>query len=129
MGADAQSLVWIVDDAESVRKSLCAVLETTDMAVRDYPSAAAFLTDFDPAARGFLIVDHHMPEMNGLELLQHLQHLQAQGSLPPTIVITGDGDAALRNKVLAAGGLAMLNKPVDGDELIEMLEKFTANGS
>src|SRR4051812_41636572 len=124
MGADAQGLVWIVDDAESVRKSLSAVLETADMAVRDYPSAAAFLADFDPAIPGFLIVDHQMPEMTGLELLQALR---ARGDMPPAIVITGDGDAALKTKVLAAGGLAMLNKPVDGDELIVMLEKLKAN--
>jgi len=126
MAPGHKAVVWIVDDAESVRKSLAAVLETAAMVVREFPSARAFLSEFDPEEVGCLVVDHHMPDMTGLELLQHLKAL---GAVPPAIVITGDGDGALKQRVLEAGALAMLNKPVDGDELIVMLEKLTLNAT
>lgn len=124
MPAGKGTVVWIVDDVESVRKSIAAVLETANMAVCDYPSAAEFLAEFKPGAIGCLIVDHHMPEMTGLELLQHLQ---ARSGAPPTIVITGQGDEALKKRILDAGAMTMLNKPVDADELIQLIERAMLN--
>jgi FixJ family two-component response regulator len=115
-----RALVWVVDDVESVRKSIAAVLETADMTVRDYRCAADFLADFKHGTAGCLIVDHHMPDMTGLELLRHLT---AGRGAPPTIVISAHGDRALKDKVLAAGAVAMLDKPVDAGELISMVER------
>lgn len=115
-----RTLVWVVDDVTSVRKSIAAALETADVTVRDYPSAADFLADFKPGTSGCLIVDHHMPGMTGLELLQHLR--SGQGA-PPTIIISGHGNQALRDKIMAAGAVAMLDKPVDADELLAVVER------
>ncbi|HUO03001.1 MAG TPA: response regulator [Rhizomicrobium sp.] len=123
MAAD-RTLIWLVDDVESVRKSIAAVLETADMRVQDYPSAADFLADFKPGTAGCLIVDHHMPGMTGLELLTHLD-----GDAPPTIVISAHGNQALRNRIMKAGAVAMLDKPVDADELIAVVERALVNPS
>ena len=109
---------------KSVRKSLAAVLETADIVVRDYPSAQAFLADYRQGSVGCLVVDHQMPDMTGLELLQHLQ---SRGNVPPAIVITGHGNAALRERCLRAGARAMLDKPVDPDELIDMIQDIALN--
>jgi FixJ family two-component response regulator len=113
-----RTLVWVVDDVESVRKSIAAVLETADMQVCDYPSAADFLADFKPGTCGCLIVDHQMPGMTGIDLLKHLDR-----AAPPTIVISAHGNQALRERALAAGAVAMIAKPVDADELIGMVER------
>ncbi len=119
-----RTLVWVVDDVESVRKSIAAVLETADMRVCDYSCAADFLADFKPGTTGCLIVDHHMPGMTGLELLKHLG---AGAAAPPTIVISAHGNQALRNRILAAGAVAMLDKPVDAGELIAVVERALVN--
>lgn len=125
MNTDPRVVVWIVDDAASVRKSIGAVLETANIQVRDYGSAAEFLADFNPDSPSCLIVDHHMPDMTGLELLLHLRK---QGVTVPVIVITGQGDPVLKQKALQAGALTMLHKPVDGDELITLIEGAVAGG-
>jgi len=122
--AGNRTLVWLVDDVESVRKSIAAVLETADMRVRGYASAVDFLADFNPGTTGCLIVDHHMPGMTGLELLNHLK---AGPAAPPTIVISAHGNQALRNRILAAGAVAMLDKPVDAGELIAVVERALVN--
>ena len=119
-----RTLVWLVDDVESVRKSIAAVLETADMRVQDYSSAADFLADFKPGTEGCLIIDHHMPGMTGLELLTHLN---AERNAPPTIVISAHGNQALRSRILAAGAVAMLDKPVDAGELIAVVERALVN--
>lgn len=119
-----RTLVWVVDDVESVRKSIAAVLETAHMRVLDYSSAKDFLADFKPGTEGCLIVDHHMPDMTGLELLNHLN---ADKVAPPTIVISAHGNQTLRNRIMAAGAVAMLDKPVDADELIAVVERALVN--
>ncbi len=116
-------IVWIVDDAVSVRKSIGAVLETADFTVRDYGSAGEFLKDFAPIEPSCLIVDHHMPDMTGIELLSQLRK---DGVAVPVIVITSKGDPVLKRKALEAGAVTMLHKPVDGDELIALIEKLIA---
>jgi two-component system, LuxR family, response regulator FixJ len=116
-------VVWIVDDAVSVRKSIGAVLETADITVRDYGSAGEFLADFAPVEPSCLIVDHHMPDMTGLELLIQLRK---DGVTVPVIVITGKGDPVLKEQALKAGAVTMLHKPVDGDELIILIESLIA---
>ena len=121
-----RTLVWLVDDVESVRKSIAAVLETANMRVRDYSSARDFLADFKPGIEGCLIVDHQMPGMTGLELLTHLN---AGCGAPPTIVISAHGDKALRKRIMAAGAVAMLDKPVDAGELIALVERALVNAS
>ncbi len=126
MPAMTRPVVWLVDDTESVRKSLTAVLETADMQVRGYSSADAFFKEFTPAANALLVVDHFMPDMNGLELLLELQRKKIT---VPSIVITGNADTGLEDKVKKAGALMMLHKPVDGDELITLIEKIMAKKS
>jgi two-component system response regulator FixJ len=121
---DPRLVVWIVDDAVSVRKSIGAVLETADIAVRDYGSAKEFLADFVPIEPGCLIADYHMPDMTGLDLLLHLRQ---EGITVPVIIVTGQGDSALKQKALKAGAVTMLHKPVDGDELIALIESVVAD--
>jgi FixJ family two-component response regulator len=124
MGNKSHVVVWLVDDAESVRHSLTAVLETSNITVRDYPTARAFLEDYQASSASCLIVDHHMPDMTGIQLLQHLR---SAGTTLPSILISGHGDNALREKALAAGAVAMFTKPVDGNELITFIERLIAN--
>lgn len=124
MSAGKRTIVWIVDDVESVRKSIAAVLETANMAVCDYASASAFLAAFKPGAIGCLVVDQNMPEMTGIELLQHLRRM---AGAPPSIMITAHGARELKEKALAAGALAVVEKPVDADDLIALIEKVMLN--
>lgn len=115
--------ICVVDDVESVREALAAVLEAAELPVQVYASAADFLKSAKHPI-GCLVVDQHMPDMTGLELLQQLKSL---GNAPPSIVITGQGDPFLRNKVIEAGAITMMHKPVDGDELVTLIERVIAN--
>lgn len=115
---------WIVDDSRSVRESIRALLESCGLIVMDYASGPEFLDHFDPSARGCLVADFHMPEMTGLELLEAVR---ARGSALPVIIITGKGDSLLAEQIARAGALKMLHKPVDGDELLALVEPLMAD--
>ncbi len=92
--------------------------------MRDYGSAAEFLADFSPDITGCLVVDHHMPDMTGLELLILLRN---QGIDIPVIVVTGQGDSVLKKKVEDAGAVTMLHKPVNGNELGALIRSVMPN--
>lgn len=110
--------VCVVDDDAAVRDSLRVLLESHGLVVRDYASAREFLTDTTSGRAGCLLLDLHMPEMDGLNLLEQLR----QQKIPTvTVIITGRGDSALKARAQRAGALAFLDKPVDEDELISVI--------
>lgn len=112
------SVVHVVDDDEAVRDSTRALLESHGFEVRDYASAREFLLDTPPKPKGCVLLDLHMPGMGGLELLDALC---ARGSKLPVIAITGCSDSALKERVVRAGALMLLDKPVADDALLRAL--------
>nr|WP_198031181.1 response regulator [Bradyrhizobium sp. th.b2] len=71
-------------------KSLSRLLRSRSFHVHTYGSGQEFLASLANGLPGCLIVDFQMPEMNGLELQQHLL---SNGIKIPTIFITAHGDA------------------------------------
>ncbi|RAV68084.1 response regulator transcription factor, partial [Aerococcus mictus] len=119
--AGSQSrVVCVVDDDAAVRDSMRVLLESHGLRVREYASARAFLGDTLNENADCLLLDHHMPEMNGLELLEILRSRKVATA---AIVITGRSDNTLRARAIRAGALACLDKPVDEDELFHSIDK------
>lgn len=114
-------LIGIVDDDEAVRDSLAILLEACGYAVVCFGSALAFLNNADITGLLCLLVDIHMPGMNGLELVELLR---GRGIDTPTIIITGAADAALRATADRFEQLTFLEKPVDGDQLLDTIEQI-----
>lgn len=113
-------VVCVVDDDAAVRDSMRVLLESHGLTVRDYASARAFLGDGSNENADCLLLDHHMPEMNGLELLETLRRRKISTA---AIVITGRSDNSLRARAERAGALACLEKPVDEEELFHSIDK------
>ncbi len=118
--------VYVVDDDDAVRDSLRLLLESYGMAVHDFGSARSFLSDLPKLGNCCLLLDLHMPEMSGLELLGELR---ARGADIPVIAITGRGDTSLRARVKEAGALDLLLKPVNDDELLGAIGRALRQGA
>jgi FixJ family two-component response regulator len=118
--------VYIVDDDAAVRDSLSVLLESKGYAVRSFRSAPEFLTIAPSLLLGCLIVDIRMPEMDGLELQQHL----IDHSLDfPLIVITGHGDVPLAVRTMKAGAVDFIEKPFALEAILSSLRcRFLAIG-
>jgi two-component system, LuxR family, response regulator FixJ len=111
-------VVAVVDDDEAIRDSLKLLLETCGFGVGTYESAQEFLSDAEAERSCCLVLDIHMPGMNGVELLRTLQ---AAARNVPTVVITGRPDAALCRQALAAGARAVFEKPVNDGTLLDTI--------
>jgi len=110
--------VCVVDDNVWVCDSLRVLLETYGYRVLTYPSGEAFLEDERRHSAGCLVVDQHMPGLDGLDVVAALH---GNGGCRPTVLITGRPDAAIAARARAFGLLAILEKPFAGSRLVELI--------
>ena len=122
----AQLKVYVIDDDESVRDSMRALLESFAIEVSDYPSAGDFLARVSAPTNGCMLLDLHMPGMSGLELLELMRQ---RGWDLPVIVITGRSDDLLKERASRAGVVAFLDKPVDESTLMNALNRAFAHST
>jgi FixJ family two-component response regulator len=120
MLAEQPKTVLVVDDDPAVLNSLRFALEIEGYVVATFPGARDVLAAPLPSA-ACLVIDHNLPGMNGLELLAELRRLGADG---PAVLVTSHPPQILRDRA-AAAGLAIIEKPLLGNALIEMIRKLT----
>jgi len=113
-------VVFIVDDDDAVRDSLGRLLESAGFTVMRYPSAEAFLLDFDPLRVGCLLLDVSMPGMSGLELADILA---ARGTPMETVYLTAHGDIPMTVRAMRGGAVDFLEKPAPVETLIARLRE------
>jgi len=123
ISAPIQPTVYIVDDDPGVRKSLRWLVETIEVPVKTFASAASFLEVYQADHPGCLILDVRMPEMNGLDLQEELNH---RGVELPIIMLTGYGDVPTVVRALKKGAIEFLEKPIDDEALLKQVRRALA---
>ena len=108
-------VVHIIDDDDAARDSLAFLLQASQLNVRTYETAPAFLADIKNIPPGCVITDVRMPEMSGIDLLRRLRE---SGIDIPVIVITGHGDIPLAVEAMKFGACDFFEKPYDDDALL-----------
>jgi len=112
--------VYLIDDDDSVRRSLRFMLESYDLKITDFDSAEAFFTTVDLTLPGCALVDVRMPGLSGPQL--HLE-LVAKNSPLAVIYLTGHGDVPMAVEALKLGAVDFFQKPADGAKLAEAVVK------
>lgn len=113
-------LVAVVDDEESVRKALGRLLRAAGLDAHCYASGQSFLDAIEADLPSCLVLDLHMPGLNGMEVLERLGDRDPR---LPTIVITGHDEPDTETRCLTMGAAAYLRKPVDDHELLQRIDE------
>ena len=119
-GGPTNETIFLIDDDISVREGLTALIESVDLPVRAFGSAAEFLTAKPVHAEGCVVLDINMPGMNGLDLQREMN---AAGVPLPVIFLTGHGDIPMTVQALKAGAVHFLTKPVRADDLLAAIRQ------
>jgi putative two-component system response regulator len=112
------SKVLIVDDDPAVVEVLTAYLEESIDEVRGLTDSKQVEHVFAQFAPDLLLLDLHMPQPDGFEVLRRLRSVRQSLGFLPVIVLTGDTGHVARNSALILGADEFLIKPVDRDELV-----------
>jgi len=112
------NLISVVDDDESVSRTTKLLVETFGYRAAVFESAERFLKSDQLYETSCLLLDIHMPGMNGLELQRHLA---GEGYSIPTIFITAYGDKESRRQAMGPGVGAFLDKPFSDEQLLKSI--------
>lgn len=112
-------LVHVVDDEESIRRSLQFLLRTAGYRVEQWRDGEEFLKGVDRAAPACVLLDVRMPRMDGLEVQAEMKR---RGFLQPVIVLTGHGDVATAVRAMQGGAVDFLEKPFERESLLQALD-------
>jgi len=123
--ASPAAMVFVVDDDDSVRKSLTRVLTGAGFEVEPFASVQAFLARRRYDGPCCLVLDVHMPGLTGLDLQEALT---AAGRLLSIVFITGFVDVRESVRAMKGGAVDFLTKPVAATELVAAIRRGIARG-
>jgi FixJ family two-component response regulator len=116
--APATPVVFVVDDDVSVRESLELLIRSAGWRPETFSSAREFLSRPRELAPGCLVLDVHLPDLNGLDLQERVAVDRAE---LPIILITGYGDVPMAVRAMKAGAVEVLTKPFRDDLLLSAI--------
>jgi FixJ family two-component response regulator len=114
------AIVFVIDDDQSVRKSVARMLDAAHYAVELFESASMFLARPAHPGASCVIVDVQMPGLNGVDLQKALIE---RGREEQLVFITGHGNIPMCADVMKAGAVDFLPKPFKRKELVESIER------
>ena len=120
MSATINRMVFVIDDDESVRKSLKRLLGSADYETEIFGSASDFLDRPPYPGPSCVIVDVKMPGLDGIQFQQALIQNRREEQL---VFITGHGDVPMCAQAMKAGAVDFLSKPFKPHELLKCVER------
>jgi two-component system, LuxR family, response regulator FixJ len=111
--------VAVVDDDDAVRDSLQFLLEAAGYSVVTFGSAAQFLDEARIGDLSCLVVDQHMPDQTGLQLVTSLRQ---RGDNVPIALITGSPSPDLFRMADELGVAKVMEKPLDDEALLTFVQ-------
>jgi FixJ family two-component response regulator len=114
-----QKHVYIVDDDESVCRSLKLLLSTFGFEVSTFLSAEEYFSKVPNSDPGCLVMDIHMPGLNGWEALKRSIAL---GVERPVIMISANKTSGNNERALNSGAVGYLLKPFTDQALVDLIQ-------
>ncbi len=119
----AKPTVYVVDDDQQMRDSLCALLEVLAYEVMSFSAPGAFSRYYRADMPGCLVLDIRMPRQSGLELYEQLLK---DGKRLPVIFITAHADVTTAVAAMKTGAIEFLEKPFDRETLVDRVRNALA---
>ena len=123
MGTKTHPRIAVVDDEEPVRKALKRLVRSAGLSVEAFGSGAEFLKSLDTRLPSCVVLDLHMPDVDGFNVQAHLARKHAA---LPVIIVTGHDFPNVRERAMAGGASAFLRKPVHERALLDAISEATS---
>jgi putative two-component system response regulator len=115
----ARARILILDDEFAYIALLEQILRTAGYRnVRSTTVPTEALSLFQTYEPDIVLLDLHMPQMHGIDVLRRLHGLLTPGNFVPMLMLTGDMSQDARKEALASGAMDFVNKPVQVGEVL-----------
>jgi DNA-binding NtrC family response regulator len=111
----ASQRIMLIDNEVGLCRMMEAVLKDQGYQVKSFTRPVQAVAEFSAGDYDLIISDIKMPEMDGLEVLQHVRNRDPE---VPVIMITAYATVEMSIQALRRGAYDMLTKPFEPDELI-----------
>jgi two-component system, LuxR family, response regulator FixJ len=118
-----QITVFVIDDDELARSSICALVQSIGLNAESFASAEEFLHKYVEGWSGCLITDLRMPGMSGMDLQEQLMQ---RGIFLPVIILTAYARTPTTVRAIKAGAISVLDKPYADDDLLDAIRAALA---
>jgi CheY-like chemotaxis protein len=118
--------ILIVDDAPDTAFSMAAMLHLRGYQCESQLGGLAALNSARRRRPDIVLVDLHMPGMNGFEFVHRLREVEGCAQTP-VVMITGMANAAKREDAKKFGIARFFAKPVEPKELVIAMEELLGN--
>lgn len=115
--------ILLVDDSATLLMSMQAILQKAGYAVETATGGDAALKKLQTIKPNLLITDLNMPGMDGITLIKEVKKLPACRFMP-VLMMTTESQQEKRNEARTAGATGWLVKPVQPEQLLEVLKKL-----
>jgi two-component system chemotaxis response regulator CheY len=118
--------ILVVDDSGLARRLTRKILEELGHSVEEAADGSQALEKYVLEKPDLVVLDMVMHGMYGLEVLVKLRELNPEVSV---IIVTADIQKTTRDQVQEAGAAAVINKPINKDEVAEVLNVVLSGGT
>ncbi len=116
--ATKESMVYVIDDDESIRKSFSRLFRSANLKVETFSSPDEFLSCPIQNENACILLDIRMPGTTGFDLQQKLT---VGGISLPVIVVSASDDIQVRETARRLGAMSFFRKPVDDQALLDAI--------
>ncbi len=122
-----EARVLIVDDEPANTLLLERVLQRDGFGkIEATNDAACFLSIFATWRPDIVLLDLHMPVLDGLAVMKQLRGRTTGGKAVPVLILTADTTPEARDAALRAGASGVLTKPIDPAHVVDRVRALLA---
>ncbi|MDR2479247.1 MAG: response regulator [Treponema sp.] len=127
-GNDPQKLkgarILVVDDIEMNRELIVNILKESGAVLESAAGGAEAVDKFMQNPFNMVLMDLHMPEMDGFEASRRIRNFEKKRPGVPIVAITADAGINIKVRCMEAGMTGSLRKPIDRGLLLQTIERY-----
>jgi DNA-binding NtrC family response regulator len=117
----ADRSVLIVDDEMNIRTTLSFALEKLNLSMDTAASGAEALKKLAEKSYGLMLLDLHMPGIDGMEVLRRVREIRPEVRV---VIITAYGSIEAAVEAMKLGAVEFLQKPFDPEDVRELVSSL-----
>jgi len=113
-----QSMIYVIDDDESVRRAFARLMRSVDHGVETFSSPDEFLNSVRQKENACILLDIRMPGSTGFALMEKLA---TEKMRLPVVVVSASDNVHIRQHARELGAVSFFQKPVDDQALLDAI--------